>query len=124
MAMKESPNSDAVPAKSNSNTFLSARAGGLRFNSWAVLIGRRGANCSPPLQHFSKGAMLPTGAKTHRRISPTCCTLWRNTSSIMKNLICIHSSYFVSISSFIFYFHFSVSASWLSSSILSLELEV
>ena len=48
-----------LPASwSSDNAFVSG-AGGLRFKSLAGQIGHSVANGSPPLRHYSKGAVLP-----------------------------------------------------------------
>ena len=71
---------------SSGNAFVSG-AGGPRFKSLAGQIKHSVTNGSPSLGHFSKGAVLPTGAMTRRWAPPTRCTSRRNAAGLMKDWI-------------------------------------
>ena len=65
---------------------LFSEAGSLRLKSRARQIRHSVANSLPPLGIFSKGAVL--SGRNDAEIAPaTRYTLWRNTASIIKDLI-------------------------------------
>ena len=82
-----------TPASYCSGNMFVSGVGGLKFKSWASQIGHSAANGLPPLQHFFDRSCVARAQRRGDGPHQLVYTLWRNTASIMKNLMeCLFTS--------------------------------